>query len=65
VAAALGPLGDLLLDPRPPVREAADQALRAITNRDFGYRPADPPEKRDEAVRLWRDFIRNQAPQAP
>lgn len=45
---------DLLEDPEPMVRAAANAALRMISNRFFDFRPDGPDHLRTAAIARWR-----------
>ena len=53
---AIGLLVDRLDDADEAVRFAAHQALRKLTNKDFGFRESDTPANRAAAVARWRQF---------
>lgn len=58
-----GYLVDRLTDTEPDVRFFAILALDRIAGQRLGYRYYDPPEKREQAVRRWREWLaRRQAP---
>lgn len=44
----------------PAERMLADEALRRLTGRDFGYRHYDPEWKRAEAADAWRRWWQEQ-----
>ncbi len=47
---------DRLEDEDAAVRLAANEALKYITGKDFGYRDFDPPAKKKEAIHRWREW---------
>ncbi len=47
---------DRLEDEDSAVRLAANEALKHITGKDFGYREFDPPAKKIEAIHRWREW---------
>ncbi len=53
---AVNGLLDALLDPEASVREAAAEALRATTKRDFGYDALADEADRARKVKLFRDW---------
>ena len=55
-------LVDRLTDSEAEVRFAAIVALRRITDETFGYRYYEPSAKREQAVRRWRDWLRDDRP---
>lgn len=58
-ADAIHALVNLLEDDDPGVRMYASLALERMCGETFGYRYYAPPEERAEALRRWRDALRN------
>ena len=56
-SAAIPQLVDCLQNEDDSVRFYAVEALRRITGTDRDYDYKDPPQKRDAAVKRWRDFL--------
>jgi len=50
-------LVDRLEDSEEEVRFAAYMALKQITGKTMGWRYYEPPERRAEAVRRWRQWL--------
>ena len=58
-ARAIPLLIDRLDDEDGAVRIAANEALKQITGKDFGYRDFDPLYKRKQAVERWRNWLKS------
>ncbi|MFW6133617.1 MAG: hypothetical protein ACOC8F_06940 [Planctomycetota bacterium] len=54
-------LVDRLTDGQDSVRMYAILALERLTGRTLGYRYYDPPARRQDAVKRWRDWLEDRA----
>ncbi len=54
-------LVDRLTDPERPVRLFAIIALEKITNQTMGYRHYTPAAERAEAVKRWRQWLKDRS----
>jgi hypothetical protein len=57
---SLNALVEVLDDRDGAVRWAAAEALRERTGQSFGYQAGDTPQRRQEAIARWRQWLRDE-----